>query len=197
LKITVLSLSFIIFIFCSEAHLFGTDTDNIEKKHILENIKIMQDIYQKNNFDEKKYEDLCMMAFFYFNNAVMKKDIDDVTYKEDINEALKLYQKAVTINNRLTGAYKGLFNVYLFLDDEQSALNNINKAIENNENDFDAIFMLGNFYYKKADYQNALKWMEHAEKLIESRQYILTKSEYKGFKKMMSKIREKVPANPR
>jgi tetratricopeptide (TPR) repeat protein len=83
-----------------------------------------------------------------------------------------------------------LFGIYYFLGDDQNALSNINKAIENNENDFDAIFMLGNFYYKRNDYQNALIWLEKAEKLLETRQHVLTDSEYKGFKKMMEKVRK-------
>jgi len=145
---------------------------------------------QDEKFDEASYEDLCKRALLYSGRAVMKKDMNNDDYIEDAKKALEYYSKAVDRDSELTTAYKGLFSVYRFLGDEKNALRSLKQAVDKNNDDFDAVFMLGNFYYEKRDFGNALDWLEKAQNLAEADQSLLDDKSRSGLEKMINEARQ-------
>ena len=163
------------------------------KKKIL--FEQMQNVRAKEReigrFDKTNYYDLCYLGFTYFSDAVMKKDMDNPEHRTDIQKALEFYSKAVAINKKLPNAYKGLFRVYYFSGDYKNALKNIKIAIEKDKGDFDAVFMLGNFYYQEGDLTSALEWFEKAKEILNNKPTFLSTPERKRFNQMIEKIKKK------
>jgi tetratricopeptide (TPR) repeat protein len=190
MKIKLLSLISLVCFFSSCNYVSKESNEIIKKKVILENRKqIREAIIGKDKLNEGNYYDLYTAGMFYFTDANLKKEIDDPEYSKDIEMARVCFNKAVDLNNRLAIAYKGLFMVYNFLGDDLNAINNIQNAIAKKPNDFDALFMLGNFYYNKADYKNAVVWLEEAEKIAEADPRLYGDMDRKGFKKMILKAK--------
>ena len=118
----------------------------------------MQDFLEREgNVKEKDYNSLCMLGLFHLGEAIRKKDAENTGYEKDISKSIEYFSKAVNKDKDLTSAYKGLFSVYYFIGNAQKALNNIQQAIAKDKNDFEAVFMLGNFYYEEGNLPEAAR----------------------------------------
>ncbi|MFA6217602.1 MAG: hypothetical protein WDL87_08160 [Candidatus Omnitrophota bacterium] len=198
MKSKVVDVIFFVFLLYLINGLVGCSNEKAKRQTVYKQFKVLQDIVVRDGmFSEENYSDLCTLGFFAFNDAVAKKDLGGMGYKIDIEKAIKYYEKAILLDKEALRAYKELFCVYDFVGENVKAFENISIAIEKDKGDFDALFILGNFYYKKADYKNAVVWLEKAEKVAEANPRLYGDMDRKGFKKMILKAKMESSKNPR
>ena len=82
------------------------------------------------------------------------------------DRAIKFFRKAVTANDELTAAWKGLGTCYELLENYDSTIVQYQKVIRLNPN-FSRVlyFELGRIYYRNGQYQSALNFFYQFEKL--------------------------------
>ena len=72
------------------------------------------------------------------------------------HEAIDLFKKAITINNKFSEAYNNLANTQKKIGDNENAKNNYIQAIKSNKSNFGAFFNLANLYRSEKKFEKAI-----------------------------------------
>jgi len=88
------------------------------------------------------------------------------------HEAIDLFKKAITINNKFSEAYNNLANTQKKIGDNENAKNNYIQAIKSNKSNFGAFFNLANLYRSEKKFEKAIdnykKVLELKPQFVES-----------------------------
>ncbi len=141
-------------------------TENEFKKHLDEGIYNIQDGNYENaiEFITKSIELKNDFAVSYFYRAVAYHAL------KKLNEAMLDYTKSIKLNPKMTDAY---FNrAKIILENNNSDENQVNKAIEDlnkalelDENFIDALFAMAAAHKKLKNYHKSLEYLERLLKL--------------------------------
>jgi len=71
------------------------------------------------------------------------------------HEAIDLYKKAISLNNKFSEAYNNLANTQKKIGDNENAKNNYIQAIKSNKSNFGAFFNLANLYRSEKKFEKA------------------------------------------
>ena len=72
------------------------------------------------------------------------------------HEAIDLYKKAISLNNKFSEAYNNLANTQKKLGDNENAKSNYIQAIKSNKSNFGAFFNLANLYRSEKKFEKAI-----------------------------------------
>ena len=72
------------------------------------------------------------------------------------HEAIDLYKRAISLNNKFSEAYNNLANTQKKIGDNENAKNNYIQAIKSNKSNFGAFFNLANLYRSEKKFEKAI-----------------------------------------
>lgn len=103
-----------------------------------------------------------------WENAVQKSQ-----KKMYLEQAMRFYYLAIKSDNSLIEAHVGMARIYDSMDMDRYAKEYFYKALNISPNDASANLYFGNFYYRRDDFLNALKYYKMAYKNVGSNSYEL------------------------
>ena len=80
-------------------------------------------------------------------------------------EAIDLYKRAISLNNKFSEAYNNLANTQKKIGDNENAKNNYIQAIKSNKSNFGAFFNLANLYRSEKKFEKAIENYKQVLKL--------------------------------
>ncbi|HMS68105.1 MAG TPA: tetratricopeptide repeat protein, partial [Saprospiraceae bacterium] len=122
-----------------------------------------------NNYEPKFIKEQLLSSYYKVNKKKASDDWStlflkgsDYANKGDFENAIKAYEKAITLNPDDASAYYNLGNSYANKGDFENAIKAYEKAITLNPDNASAYYNLGISYGNKDDFENAIKAYEKA-----------------------------------
>lgn len=108
-----------------------------------------------------------------YNNADKQQEKGRAFFKEDAYEkSVKAYERAIELDDEDPDSYIGLSEVYLEMEDLDSAEAILLDGLDEDDEERDFYLLLSDLYYEKDDYKSALEIIEEGIKLTESSKVI-------------------------
>jgi len=120
--------------------------------------------YNKNPYESIYTDSKKVLETANMNMRLWEKTAKDAEKRMYLEQAMRFYSIAISIDNSLIEANIGLGKVYDLMKMDKLALEYYSKSINLNPNSRTANLALGNYYYSRYDFLYALKYYKVAYK---------------------------------